>query len=105
MSNIRQIKLLYHGCVVLARTAKRYDMAGRSDLYYETVEALNSELSKLARENFVLLTKPELLRFLSLCSSYRPLAPHSLLTIISMQYEALYTLSGNGDKLKESNHA
>jgi hypothetical protein len=57
------------------------------DDYYLMQNKLNEALNQLARKNFLLLDKHELIEFLALCSRHRPMAPHSLLTRLSIQHE------------------
>lgn len=60
------------------------------DTYYILHAELQAKLSEILHENFVLFSKPRLLKFLSLCSTYRPMEPHNVLTRIAMKFEELY---------------
>lgn len=97
---LTDMKVTYRGCVNLHKTARRADMAGNNDVYYKTVDGLQAELNKLLREDFTLLSKPELLRFLAMCSTYRPMEPHAVLTRVSMQFDRLYSVNGYNGGLK-----
>lgn len=96
--SLGEIKTIYHNCVTLKRRMERINTNGMSDAaqkighdnYYKIEEELQSELRDLLRTNFLLLSKPELVRFLSLCSSHRPEPPHSVLTRIGMLYKESY---------------
>jgi len=62
------------------------------DQYYTQESKLNTELRYLFKSNELhTLTKKELLHVLSICSTHRPIALHSLLIEFSKAYD---TLSG-----------
>lgn len=64
------------------------DAEARED-YYEIQRDLKGTLLLMLRENFLLLTKLQLVRFLVLCNSHRPMEPVAILTRLSMAYEEL----------------
>lgn len=81
------MKLFGRICKVEDDLAKLND----SDGYWVKREQFTNLLRDfLTATNWGLLPKPQLLNFLSLCSRYRPLQPHVILTRIAIQYEEMY---------------
>lgn len=98
--NISEVKGLYRQCQSLLRrmdSANRMEeLAGESAKgrfrteYYSWQHELQEKLRELLRQNFLLLSKPQLVHLLSMCSSHRPMEPHSVLKLVSMRYEETY---------------
>jgi len=82
-------KQQYQLCAKIKRS-----LAGLSDHYdyYKEEELLNKELSILLQsKDLHTLTKKEILHVISMCSSHRPAALHSIFIYLSAAYD---TLSG-----------
>lgn len=60
------------------------------DSYWILHDQLKNKLYEILLDNFVFYSKPRLLKFLSLCSAYRPMEPHQILTRIAAGFEENY---------------
>lgn len=58
-----------------------------TDLYYTYQTELNAMLSDILRMDFISLSKLDILKLISLCSTHRPMALHSILIHISNVHE------------------
>ena len=70
-------------------TAAVKELAISSD-YYAAQQALNKELNDILNFNkyrLHYLTTDQILRLIALCSSHRPMEPHSILTYFSIMYD------------------
>lgn len=90
--SIGQIKSMYRDAI---RTQNRLDKWADSEdakirvKWYSLQYTLKNQLRDILSTDFILLAKPQLIRFLCMCSSHRPSEPHSVLTRISIQYDDL----------------
>jgi hypothetical protein len=58
--------------------------------WYLLEDKLKEKLRAICSEDFILMTKPKLIKFLVLCCSHRPVEPVWVLTDISIQYKEIY---------------
>lgn len=79
-----QVKKLFK---TIIQTEKRMKFHSGTDLYYKVQEELTALLSDMLRLDFISLSKLEILKLISLCSSHRPYALHSILIAFSNVHE------------------
>lgn len=95
--NVEQIKKLYGQAIATERLMKKYNCGNPDkdndvirEQYFARLEELQMKLREVLVTDFVLLPKPALIKFLTMCSSYRPREPFVVLGYVSGQYERMY---------------
>lgn len=91
--SIGQIKSMYRDAIRAQNRLDKWSGSGDSKIrekWYSLQNTLKDQLYEILSENFFLLSKPQLIRFLAMCSSHRPLEPHAILTTLSIRYDNLY---------------
>jgi hypothetical protein len=78
--NLQEARLMATTWTMVRKAADRVDAARNTDEYWPEQEALNTVLRQALADRLPQrLKKPQLFKFIQLCSSHRPHAPHVIL--------------------------
>lgn len=62
----------------------------QADLYWRLCEELKENLRDILAENFLMYSKPRLIKFLSMCSTYAVVEPFKVLLRVALLFEENY---------------
>jgi hypothetical protein len=84
-----ELRLLYSEACRLRRFMKSISAdSARAEEYYRSEEKIKHILNEIIKQDFTLLSKVQLINFLMMCSSHRPMPLHQLLTMLTIRWEA-----------------
>ena len=82
----------YKVCKTIATRLQSLANTGQNAKYFDLQEQLNDELRAILHSTSMqwsALTKVQIMHILSLCSTHRPIALHSILIAVSLQHDKM----------------